>query len=177
MYHHQRRAYSYFFGGNAPPSPTIAQGSEMNGDDSRPDSPTRNGDMNRDTDANTPPQTPSGKAHSFEPASREILNASSTSIAGTPEPPSPNKDDPPTVQIEKLKAKLDRTKAELEEANDVVQKQNETITSIDEEYAGRTKVFEEREATLEQDKKNLEEHMVSVVVQQVHEAKAKGTIP
>lgn len=58
-----------------------------------------------------------------------------------------------------------------------MQKQNETITSIDDEYAGRTKVFEEREATLEQDKKNLEEHMVSVVVQQVHEAKAKGIFP
>jgi hypothetical protein len=132
----------------------------------------------RETGADTPPQTPSAKANSFEPATREVINASSTSLAGgAAELPSPNKDDPPPVQIEKLKAKLDRTKAELEEANNIVQKQNETITSIDEEYAGRTRVFEEREATLEQDKKNLEEHMVSVVVQQVHEAKAKGMYP
>ena len=41
------------------------------------------------------------------------------------------------------------------------------------EYKERERGFEERESTLQQDKKDLEEHMVSIVVQQVREAKAK----
>jgi hypothetical protein len=86
-----------------------------------------------------------------------------------PEPPSPGPDDTPDVAMEKLKAQLEKTKADLEEANRTVKTQDETIATIEQEYDGKTK-------GLQQDKKDLEEHMVSIVVQQVREAKAKERV-
>lgn len=54
-----------------------------------------------------------------------------------------------------------------------MKRQDDTIAGIEVEYKDKERGFEEREATLQQDKKDLEEHMVSIVVQQVREAKAK----
>jgi len=64
----------------------------------------------------------------------------------------------------------------LEEAHSTVKRQDETISGIEEEYKVRTQGFSEREVSLQQDKKDLEEHMVSIVVQQVREAKAKERV-
>jgi hypothetical protein len=72
-----------------------------------------------------------------------------------------------------LLLKLSKTEAELDEANQLVEKQDDTITDIQNSYREKEREFSEREAALQQDKKDLEEHMVGVVVQQVREAKAK----
>ena len=61
----------------------------------------------------------------------------------------------------------------MSEAHKTVKRQDDTIAGIEEEYKDKERDFGEREATLQQDKKDLEEHMVSIVVQQVREAKAK----
>ena len=89
------------------------------------------------------------------------------------EPPSPHPDDALEVQLEKLRKKLQKTQEDLAEAHSTVKRQDGTIAGIEEEYKARQSNFEERESTLQQDKKDLEEHMVSIVVQQVREAKAK----
>jgi chromosome segregation ATPase len=77
------------------------------------------------------------------------------------------------TQIEKLKKKLKHAENELDEAQRIAATQDEHVRSLEGDHEERKKEFEAREASLQQDKKDLEEHMVSVVVQQVREAKAK----
>jgi chromosome segregation ATPase len=80
------------------------------------------------------------------------------------------------VKVDKLTKKLAALESELEDAKTLVERQDDTISNIQQEYFEKQKGFEERESALHQDKKDLEEHMVSVVVQQVHDAKAKERV-
>lgn len=96
-----------------------------------------------------------------------------SSAADSPSPPSPTASDSFETQIEKLKKKLKHAENELDEAQRIAATQDEHVRSLEGDHEERKKEFEAREASLQQDKKDLEEHMVSVVVQQVREAKAK----
>ena len=60
---------------------------------------------------------------------------------------------------------------ELAEANKVVASQNEEFVLLERQSEAVRIDFEEKQAALQQEKKTLEDHMVSVVVQQVKEAR------
>jgi hypothetical protein len=144
-----KRAYNYFFGGPspAPPSP------------STPTDPSKPADAEASRAApDTPPKTPAAEA--FAP---EAATASEVAL--------PSEDEPAHVQLEKLKAKLAKAQEQLDEANEVVARQNDAMDNLEKESETLRSEFSEKESALLQEKKTLEDHMVSVVVQQVKEAK------
>ncbi|KAF2848726.1 hypothetical protein T440DRAFT_152578 [Plenodomus tracheiphilus IPT5] len=179
-----KRAYNYFFGGAqpipAPPAPT----SPLTTTDVT--APSKDDPLPQDRGVDTPPETPREarqprlsedeavpphyplSLHSrvglhYVPASSLLTRRLPAS-----EPPSPQAGDSLDVQIAKLKQKLAHAEADLSEAQKVATSQDEHVRVLEDDYKVREKGFEEREATLQQDKKDLEEHMVSVVVQQHH---------
>ena len=141
-----RRAYNYFFGGPSAPEPTTP-----------PDTASP---------ATAPPDTPTSEASAE--ASVETTAETPTAV---PAPPETQEDEPLPIQLEKLKARLAKCQEELAEANKVVASQNEEFVLLERQSEAVKTEFEEKQAALQQEKKTLEDHMVSVVVQQVKEAR------
>lgn len=136
----------------APPSPTTPT---TNADETS----AATGEGAQTTQApDTPPKTPS----------RQSPNAETSDV---PEPPSPDENDSPESQIEKLKAKLVRVHEQLSQANRVVQSQNDALDALEHDSKELRTDFQTKEAALTEEKKKLEDHMVSIVVQQVKEAR------
>ncbi|OCK84300.1 hypothetical protein K432DRAFT_131387 [Lepidopterella palustris CBS 459.81] len=150
-----RRAYNYFFGGpTAPTTPT-----------------TENTADNTTRDTATPdeaPDTPSTEAPAEIP-DNELADAPADSPMEAPAPPVTNGDEPLAVQVEKLKARLVTVQEELDEANKVVSSQNEEFEALERQSEALKAEYEDKQAALQQEKKTLEDHMVSIVVQQVKE--------
>lgn len=136
-----KRAYTYFFGGASEAPPS-------------PSTPTTEPEASRAA-LDTPPKTPA-----VDTFARQASTA-----------PEVYDDEPLQVQVEKLRAKLEKVEEQLEEANRVVAQQNDTMEVLEKESDDLRAEFQEKEAALVQEKKTLEDHMVSVVVQQVKEAK------
>ena len=137
-----KRAYNYFFGGPSPAPPSPTTPTDASNTEASRAAP------------DTPPKTPAADAFDPEtPTARGAL--------------SPSEEDPSDVQVQKLRAKLAKLEAELKDAKDLVAQQEDSLEALEKERAE----FAEKEASLVQEKKTLEDHMVSVVVQQVKEAK------
>jgi len=143
-----RRAYNYFFGGPSAPEPTTP-----------PDTASP---------ATAPPDTPTSEA---------AIETTAETPTAAPAPPETREDEPLPIQLEKLKARLAKCQEELAEANKVVASQNEEFELLERQSEAVRIDFEEKQAALHQEKKTLEDHMVSVVVQQVKEAReSEGSV-
>ncbi|OCL13049.1 hypothetical protein AOQ84DRAFT_129665 [Glonium stellatum] len=136
-----RRAYNYFFGGPSAPEPTPP---------------------NTASPATAPPDTPT---------SETAIEKTVETPTAAPAPPETQEDEPLPVQLEKFKARLAKCQEELTEANKVIASQNIEFEDLERQSEAVRVDFEEKQSALHQEKKTLEDHMVSVVVQQVKEAR------
>jgi hypothetical protein len=160
-----RRAVNYLFGHKRGQSqdqvPTQSNGiaqsyepGQQDGDDSKAVDPVQaiNGEQSkevRDTPSEAPPVGESSERGN-----------SSLNTAGE------------DVPIDKIKSDLAWYKTELDEAGKIVSSQTEEIERLKEDNTVIREEFEKKQAMLTEQKKALEDHMVSVVVQQVKEARA-----